>query len=486
MSKGSERRALGCRSRGLAIVATLLIGLMVGCQPESDPPDGTDGGSSADGGPSDAEQPVPDADGGESEDGSVSDATSDSEDGQSGDVRDTIDLPTVGSTEHFEWVRYDDWAHGSVAYEDLEVGAEGGLFVAGTVKSGPDESASASAPSRGIVAKYTSDGEYVWSHVVESPTPSSLDAVAVTASGGVYAVGERPGGDGESADSVNYLLELDSEGERVGRNAILTSGEARLDGLVLLDGDVGVVGQADAEDFGETVGDGREALAAKIAPDSGETVWVRFLGNDGMYDARSAVSAQNSGGLYMPVYTENEPEGASPTKLYRLESDGTTDNSNSLPLNSPSLFPHVTLQEDAIRFGGRNGAEEGDQEVATTGGTPVYPTVDFDETFGSDGDDRATDIASASGGRAWLVGRWNHGDSSASAGFASPVSAGGSFEADVVFGDGSPAEVDPRAVAVDAEGNVFVAGATATAFDGGPDFPSEATFVGRLLPDSGP
>lgn len=441
------------------------------------------GGSDADGTDVDDGGTIPgDADGTDAGDTVVADVR---DGGEVGDV----DVPSPVSTEHFEWVRYGDGEFGRSVYTDITTGPDGHLYVVGRAQSPPGQPTWDDVPPGGVVVKLAPDGTFQWAHHVDSSGPNRLTAVEVDASGTVFAVGWGEGDSDFWSDHTAYLLALTADGELEARHEILASGTARPKEFGLVDGDPVVAGEADG--FDESAGAGRDAFLARFDGETatGENVesrWTTFLGSDRADTARS-LTVTDTGDIrvYMPVVHGDATETASDGKLYAVTGQGEINGANSLPL--PGGLFDIGLRDGRVFLGGFAAKRDGeDTDVFVAGGTPVYPTTEFSKTFGEDLDDVATDLAVEAGPAGWYVGRQNvDRDADTSEAFAVRYTWEGERTREVVFGDANPAGVSPRAVTVDSQGRIFIAGGTRTAF-GGDEFAARATFVGRLAPESGP
>lgn len=486
------------QSNWTILVAGLGLLVATGCDPRAEST--RDAGGGEDTAPSDAAG-CGEGSGERCDVGETADDAGDATDGVEED--DATDGSQLESSEHFAWVRYDDetsrtssadgggLAFGRGHYRDLEIGPEGGIIAAGQALNRLDEAEPEQPRVTGVVARYGSEGELEWRHRVDLPMRNRIWAIAVTQNGVVFAIGHRdepsPDSPGDIPDGPGrFILTLDPQGQKVNRFEVLRSGAPRIEDVISVDDGLIVVGSDDASAHGESVGEGPDALVAKMDPATGSVDWRRFFGGDGLDRAQSVVRKGESGQLLVPVHRNVETETPGSGMLYSIGPDGEVDDGNSLPLNSSSELPHMTLQGDAIRFAGWAEADGAGKDAAVAGGTPVYPTARFDRSFGEPGFDVATDIASAEGAGTWAVGRWDHGDPGIDAGFASRVAADGDAGADIVFGDAHGSSVGPEAVAVDGDGRVYVAGATRMPMGEAAWFDATSRFVGRLRPESGP
>ncbi|MDR2254251.1 MAG: hypothetical protein LBD97_10445 [Bifidobacteriaceae bacterium] len=200
---------------------------------------------------------------------------------------------------------------GTDASEFFAVGAavDGGIVAVGQTSSVDGDFDPSAGGYDGLVARFDTDGNLLWSKTVGGAGDDSFFAMVTTADGGVIAAGATASADGDLPPSQGggdaLLVRFDADGELLWAN---TLGGAERDVfsavLTVADGGIVVAGQTASTDGVFPPSQGADDTLVARFDAQGDLVWSNTLGGSGT-DGFVAIGAAALGGVIVAGQTSS-------------------------------------------------------------------------------------------------------------------------------------------------------------------------------------
>jgi uncharacterized delta-60 repeat protein len=187
------------------------------------------------------------------------------------------------------------------AFSGVAVAADGAIIAAGFTAATNRGSSCDTDSGDALLARFSPDGELVWTQILGGCAAEELSAVTVAANGDLIAAGYTESTDGDFAPSKGaydaLAARFSPDGELLWSQTVGMGDDAFWAVAVTADGGIITAGSTDDA----SLGSGR-ALVARFSPD-GELLWSQIPGGRG-YDAFWAVAATADGGVIACGSTE--------------------------------------------------------------------------------------------------------------------------------------------------------------------------------------
>lgn len=376
---------------------------------------------------------------------------------------------------------------------DLSLSPAGGLYLSGST-GGVLDPLGARQGSDGFVSRLAESGEVLWTRQLGSDGSDAAWAVEADHAGGVYVGGEVNGLFGESflgGFNDSFLARFDSEGDELWRRQFGTD-ESEIVTSITVDSQNAayVAGRTSGEMHLSGGGAAYDAYFRKYSPEGG-VVWGRQFGTNGIDQTGEVVIGPN-GDLYAVGSTTGDlfdaRVGGHDVWVTRYSPDGDLIWSRQFGSPANDFGDSIVVNQAGEVFlsvytdGDLGAANLGESDVALMKLDPNGDLL-WTEQFGTEGDEVLTDLALDPQGNVFLAG-WTQGGSFV--GVASPTdvayialynTAGKRLWLREFDADGPTRQ---RAVAVDDRGYAYFAGGTEATL-GAASFGNYDAFVGRVL-----
>lgn len=290
------------------------------------------------------------------------------------------------------WQRLLGGAGDDPNYGSIAVDPQGNSYIAARTAS------QGAGSSEFLVAKYNTDGVLQWQRILGGSLFESTYDIAVDSSGNCYVTGLV---ESQGAGSYDLLIvKYNSSGTLQWQRSLGGSASDIGWGVATsASGNVYVVGQTASQGAG-----GSDALIVKYNS-SGTLQWQRSLGGIGS-DIANAVATDSSENVYVTGYTASQGAGGNDLLIAKYDSNGTIQWQRSLGGTGAEegLFVSVDSLGDVYVCGSTasQGMGSGDLLLAKYDSTG---TIQWQRTFGGNGDDIAYGLALDSVGGMYVVAR---------------------------------------------------------------------------------
>jgi hypothetical protein len=380
----------------------------------------------------------------------------------------------------------DDYGYG------VATDAGGNVYVAGFTEGTLDGQTSAGGSDL-FVVKYDASGVRQWTRQLGTAAEDVGLSVATDAGGNVYVAGYTAGAlDGQTSagGSDLFVVKYDASGVRQWTRQLGTAAEDYGSGVATdASGNVYVTGSTEGALDGQTSAGGYDLFVVKYDA-SGVRQWTRQLGT-AAWDAGYDVATDAGGNVYVAGYTEGALDGqtsAGGLDLIVVKYDSSGVRQWTRQLGTATEDVGVSVATDAggnVYVGGyTTGALDGQ----TWAGSNDIVVVKYDASgvrqwtrqLGTTTGETGRHVATDAGGNVYVTGRtvaaldgqtWAGGGDS----FVVKYDASGVRQWTRQFG--TAADDYGNGVAIDAGGNVYVAGFTLGALDGQPSAGGLDVFV---------
>jgi hypothetical protein len=161
------------------------------------------------------------------------------------------------------------------------------------------------------LAKFDSDGNWVWTQLLGSDAEDRATAVAAAADGSVYVSGYTTGnvdGQTNSGDSDAFVTRFESDGNKAWTRLLGTGTSDQANAVTTgADSSVYISGFTDRSLEGQGSPDGLDAFMAKFSVD-GTKEWTKVLGS-GTSNVANALSTAADGSIYVSGVTYGTLDG---------------------------------------------------------------------------------------------------------------------------------------------------------------------------------
>jgi hypothetical protein len=318
-----------------------------------------------------------------------------------------------------------------------------------------------------------------------SPLEDVGFAVAVDGQGNVLVAGMTAGvlaGASSHGGSDGFVAKWSADGERLWTQQYGSAGHDRIAALaVAADGDLVIAGGTSGRLAQDASSGGSDAFVARLDPD-GAVRWLRQFGSAGL-DFASAVAASADGSIYVASVEQSDPNaGQASAVLSRFDGDGGLQWRDAWGSN-PGAEPAAVSERDGVIYvvGSDNMRFDPDFWGAASGGRLISDAfvrrydasgqLSWERTFASS--DTSADTVAIDGDGGAVVGGTTFGQLGASANIGAFDVFLRRFAAD---GDASWTSQlgtlgwdDARGIAVLPDGDLLVTGDAAGHFDADPD-----------------
>ncbi len=377
----------------------------------------------------------------------------------------------------------------------VAVDAGGNVYLVGS-SAGSLDGATSAGMFDAVLVKYDRFGSKLWSRQFGSRADDLALAVVVDSSGNVYVCGTTDGridGAPPSAVSGAFVAKYDSAGARQWVRQI-QSGQTDMVRSLAVDaaGDVVAAGYTTGSLFAQYAGGGSDAFLMKI-DSAGDLKWGRQFGTAHTDNAGGvAVDAQRNVFLVGYTYGGSTNAGSADVLVAKYDADGVSqwvqqfgnaglDVASGVAIGPAGSLFVVGRTERA--FAGEAHAGGLDAFVAR-----LNPSgqLEWMRLIGSSGDEMARGVAVDAAGNVLIAGETKGALQSGAAagatdGFLAKFDPSGARRWLRQFG--TPADESVTSVGIDSGGNAFVTGQTAGSIDGKAKLGDSDLFLLKFAPD---